>query len=428
MANTGYILPQSAESASETPYNNADGAWATPQNIYGAGTANITSNSWDSGELSHVLKAYNFNLTSIPANSVINGVICRVVCSCTASATMNITLAQLLSTARATGGTNMASTPIAITPQAGATLSIGANNNNWGNSLTLAWLQDADFGVALGVTSGTNNADVYIDSVEIDVYYTPPNATTLTCDVTAYTVSGQDVALVKTLNLTASVTAYDVTGQDIATTNGKGYVLTCEVNAYAVTGQDITTTANYNYTLTAVVTDFTVIGQDIAFVKALTLTADVTNYTVTGQDITTTVNYNYTLSAVLTEYTVTGQDVTLTPNYNYTLSATLTEYTVTGQDITLIYAEPLTLFSSIKSLQYSLDGSPWARIGISSTMDLDSLQYSLDGSPWWGIKPVATEAWTTKSLKWHNGSIWVAKPLKTYVVDTWVTKSLKVNI
>jgi len=329
MANTGYKLPRSAVSSSESPYNNADGAWNTPENIYGAGTANITNNSWDSGELSHILKGYNFDLSAIPTNATINGVICRIVCSCTASATMNITLAQLLDVSQAKVGTNMASTPIAITPQAGATLSIGANNNNWGNSLTGAWVRDADFGVAIGVTSGTNNADVYIDSVELDVYYTDNN-----------------------INVSPSTGALTITG-------------------YAPT---VAATQNQNVSPS------------------------------TGKLVIT--GYAPTVFASKEVTPATG------------------ELVITGYAPTVVVAEVPTFISGIKSLKYSLDGSPWARLATKAGLGVNTLQYSLDGSPWWGVEPSASTwtayplkyytggTWTTKPLKWHNGSIWVEKDLK----------------
>lgn len=41
--------------------------------------------------------------------------------------------------------------------------------------------------------------------------------------------------------------------------------------------------------------------------------------------------------------------------------------------------------SEIKTLQHSLDGSPWARIVLSSTVEPDTLELSVDGSPWWGV-------------------------------------------
>lgn len=383
MANTGYILPQSAESVSESPYNNADGAWATPQNIYGTGSASITSNSWDSGELSHVLKAYNFNLSAISAGSTINGIVCRVVCSCTASATMNITLAQLLSTTRVKGGTNMASTPIAITPQGGATITIGASNNNWGNSLTLAWLQDADFGVAIGVTSGTNNADVNIDSIEIDVYYTENLTASVSPSTGALTLTGYapTVFATDTKNVTPS------TGELV------------------LTGYSPTVSVSDNKSVTPATGEITLEGH--APIIAVT--------------------ENKTVEPATGELTLEGYAPNVSVTNNIEVLPQTGEITLTGYAPTIEIVEVPTFLSTVKSLVFSADGSPWARIAVSSTIGVNSLQFSLDGSPWWGVQPSAL-SWTTKSLKYYTGGTWIAKPLKYYTGSTWVEKPVKVYV
>jgi len=379
MANTGYILPQSASSTSETGWADAGGAWINPENIYGTGEASITDNAFDNLDASHVLRGYNFNLAAIPTGSTINGVVCRVMARAT-NPTTAIGLAQLLNTSNARVGTNLAATPITITGTLTPTEHlIGASNNNWGNSLTESWIKNSNFGVGIGVINGANNADVFIDSIELDVYYTAPAQNlTLTCEVTNYTVTGQNVTLTAT----------------------KNYILSCEVTNYAIT------------------------PQDVLFTKALTLTCEVTNYTLTGQDATLIAAKNYTLSCELTEYTVTGQDIAFELLRNYILSCQLTEYTITGQDVTLTYAQEVTLLNAIKSLRYSLDGSPWARLATKAGLGVNTLQYSLDGSPWWGVEPSAS-TWTTYVLKYYTGGTWTTKPLKWHNGSIWVEKDLK---
>jgi hypothetical protein len=377
VANTGYILPQSVVTSAESPWLDDD--WVNPTNVTARdGTlAEITDNSYDNGDQSYVLKAYNFNFSTIPTGSTITGVMCRI--RARDSVNADIDLVQLLDISRAKVGTNMAATPVAVTTTL-ADYEFGASNNLWGNSLTESWVKDADFGVAFGMINRSNNADVFCDSIELDVYYTTPAQNlTLTCEVTNYTVTGQ--------NITLTVT--------------KNYVLSCEVTNYAITPQDVT------------------------FTKALTLTCELTEYTITGQDVALTVAKNYTLSCELTEYTVTGQDIAFELIRNYILSCVLTEYTVTGQEVTLTYAQEVTLLNAVKSLKYSLDGSPWARLSTKATVNPDTLEYSLDGSPWWGVKP-SSLTWTMKSIKYYTGSSWAAKPLKKYVVDTWVEYELKV--
>lgn len=51
--------------------------------------------------------------------------------------------------------------------------------------------------------------------------------------------------------------------------------------------------------------------------------------------------------------------------------------------------------TTVQTLQFSLDGSPWCKVAAKSGIDLDGLGFSLDGSPWWGVE-VATGTTTWK--------------------------------
>lgn len=168
--NTDFALPQSASSTSETGWDDPGGAWINPENIYGAGEAAITDNAYDATDPSHVLRGYNFNFSSIPVGATIVGVTCRITAR-SSSATSTIALVQLLNTSGVRVGTNLASTPVA-TNATPANYTFGDDANLWGNALTEAWVKDADFGVGVGMINGTNNADVWIDVIELDIYYT----------------------------------------------------------------------------------------------------------------------------------------------------------------------------------------------------------------------------------------------------------------
>lgn len=170
MATTGAKSPTAVVTVSESPWSNDD--WVSAVNIYGAGYASVTGTTFDSGDQTYVLKAYGFDMSSIPADANIVGVTCVVVAKY-ASALASINLCQLLDISRAKVGTNLASTPRALTTS-DASYTFGGSSELWGNALTVAWLQDADFGVALGCIaggSGNNNVDVYIDSVTLEVTY-----------------------------------------------------------------------------------------------------------------------------------------------------------------------------------------------------------------------------------------------------------------
>jgi len=163
--------PASATTVSESPWSDND--WVNPTDVYSddGNAANITSSQYDSPDQSYVLKAYNFDFSSIPSGATIVGVICRINGWC-AAGTGTLDLCQLLDTSLAKVGTNLASTPVALTSDDTTIIVRGASNNLWGNSLTEAWVKNSNFGVALGMAATSANADVYIDYVTLEVFYT----------------------------------------------------------------------------------------------------------------------------------------------------------------------------------------------------------------------------------------------------------------
>jgi hypothetical protein len=173
MATTGAKLPTAAVTAAESPW--LDNDWTTPEGICGAGTANVTAATYDAGDQTYVLKAQGFDFSAIPVGSTINGVTC-VVNGYYATAAVSIDLLQLLDTTGAKVGTNQAATPIALTTGA-ANYTKGGAADKWGLALDAAWVKNVNFGVALGCLAGgtgNSNNDVYIDSVTLEIDYTPP--------------------------------------------------------------------------------------------------------------------------------------------------------------------------------------------------------------------------------------------------------------
>lgn len=171
MADTGAVLPQTASTASESPFSNND--WTTPENIYGAGEASVTAATFDAGDRTYILRGYNFDFSSIPVDSTIDGVVC-VVNARYASAIVSIDTCQLLDTLGARVGTDQAATPVDLTTSA-ANYTFGSSTDNWGNSLTDTWVKNSNFGVAIGMlagSTGNSNNDVYVDSITLQIYYT----------------------------------------------------------------------------------------------------------------------------------------------------------------------------------------------------------------------------------------------------------------
>lgn len=171
---TGEVYAGSAETIAESPW--LDNTWLNPTNATGApnGTmASITDATYDSGDQSFVLKAYNYGF-SLPAGATIVGVRVKVKAAREMAGAGAIGLVQLLNTSRAKVGDNKAATEVAITAT-GAEYTFGGPTDLWGNALTEAWVEDADFGVALGFWARAANTDVEFDAVSIEVFYTDPS-------------------------------------------------------------------------------------------------------------------------------------------------------------------------------------------------------------------------------------------------------------
>src|SRR3990170_343 len=173
MATTGAKYPTAAVTVSEAPWSDND--WTTPGNIYAddGATANVTAATFDSPDQTFVLKAYTFDFSAIPGGSTIDGVICVVNCWY-ANGSVSIDLMQLLDTSRAKVGTNQCAAPVALGTGTGGTVTKGSSSDKWGNLFTAAWVKNSNFGVSLGFLATGNNADVFVDYVTLEVYYTPP--------------------------------------------------------------------------------------------------------------------------------------------------------------------------------------------------------------------------------------------------------------
>jgi hypothetical protein len=192
MATTGPLLFTVTEVVAEAPWSDTNCEWVNPNNIFGAGEAEVTHPSFDSPDQTYVLKCITPDTTAmaaIDASATVQGV--RVIINARyAVAAVSLDLVQLLSTLRAKGGDNKAG-PTALTTSA-ANYSFGGATDKWNLALDGAWVKDADFGVAIGALAGGANSDVFIDSVTIEIWYTNPAAsdTPITPPVGGATLAG----------------------------------------------------------------------------------------------------------------------------------------------------------------------------------------------------------------------------------------------
>lgn len=254
--------PSVAETVSDAPWSGA--AWANPGNVTTVNTssfASITTTAFDTGVTSQVLKCQGFDFSSLPDEANIIGVIANFHGN-TPNGTANIDLAQLLDISGARAGDNLASTPRTISAGVGPNL-IGATTNLWGNALTAAWIKDPNFGISIGCIATSDDTDIILYYVTLNVYWTPAGYTgPLSPDgseAAPYNMAELQAELDTTPNLYAYMSgtfeqaAYDSIGKIIdITQNGTTIDLwtnSCVVRGY--TGTAWTAAGNGEYYTTA---------------------------------------------------------------------------------------------------------------------------------------------------------------------------------
>ena len=147
-------------------------------------------------------------------------------------------------------------------------------------------------------------------------------AYTVTADAGAYTIAGQDAALVRGRIVTADAGAYSLAGQDAALK--VGHLITADAGAYSIAGQDAT------------------------LLRGRVVTADPGAYAVAGQDAT--LNYvgaasTYTLTCDAGAYSLAGQAASLL--LGRVMSAGAGAYALSGQDAAIRWSgEPSAVVSA----------------------------------------------------------------------------------
>ena len=158
-------------SAAEDPWLDDDWEGGVANACVDNGTpTHVSSNSWDSGDQTYVLYVEDFGFA---IDGTIDGVTVDLnIWHSTSNGTID--LCQLLDEDGARVGTNLCSgAPVAIDSLSDTNVeTIGSTSELWGNSLTDTWVNDADFGIAIGVLNNQNNANVFIDYVQVTIEYT----------------------------------------------------------------------------------------------------------------------------------------------------------------------------------------------------------------------------------------------------------------
>lgn len=149
-------------------------AWANPDRITGQDSLYASAN-FSSVQQTNYLEASNFDFSSIPAGSTINGIVVTInrFQSGTYSAITDKVISlilegSLIGTGKVPPGGSWS--PIMPTP-----VSFGGSSDLWGTSVTLANIQDSTFGVVLSINGAGGLTNVgFVDYISMTITYTPP--------------------------------------------------------------------------------------------------------------------------------------------------------------------------------------------------------------------------------------------------------------
>jgi len=169
MATTGAKFPTLTGSNRESPWS--DNAWVNPDGILSdnANYASVTATTYDSPDQTWVLKGGGFGF-EVPGDATILGVECKINCWY-ANGTVSIDLCQLMDTSAQKVGTNLCATPEALGTSNAGIVTKGGASNLWGNALTPAWVNHANFGIAIGMLSTGTDSDVFVDYATLEITY-----------------------------------------------------------------------------------------------------------------------------------------------------------------------------------------------------------------------------------------------------------------
>ena len=125
---------------------------------------------------SYSFQATNFDFSSIPAGSTIDGILVEYDKFCSGPATASDNAIYIIKSDGSLGSTNKSSGAAWATTDSDSYDSYGGTSDLWGETWTLADIQDTDFGVSINASSAGSNGtyDFSIDHVRITVYYTAP--------------------------------------------------------------------------------------------------------------------------------------------------------------------------------------------------------------------------------------------------------------
>jgi hypothetical protein len=179
MPDTGFVFPSTA--VGNRPITDSDLDWTTPSNV----TADDTSVA-EVGPLSFTqsrgLAATNFDFSSIPAGSIIDGIEIRVGDYVAPGGNTPWVVVRLILADDSDGSVNRFAELLGITTTE-QTDEVGGAADLWSETINLADVQNSNWGFFVGCEhQGASARNVDVDFMQMKVYYTesaeagPPDA------------------------------------------------------------------------------------------------------------------------------------------------------------------------------------------------------------------------------------------------------------
>ena len=140
--------------------DHSDNDWSDEGNIFGddGSNASITNASFDSPDQSYIMYGVTFDFSGLPADITIDGVTVKLN-AYYADGGVSIDYLYLLDADGAVQGNNAADPAIPLDTGVNDIITEGGAADLWGATLTRAIVNDADWGVAVGVIATGANAD-----------------------------------------------------------------------------------------------------------------------------------------------------------------------------------------------------------------------------------------------------------------------------
>lgn len=170
---TGTVYPNNTLiTAAIAPYDDQEWDDKTGVGADDSDTASITDKNFDTPDISYLAKAQGLGL-SIPSGATITGLEVKIERWCGAGGAVDACV-QLLDANGDLQGDNKADT-VTAWPGTESVATYGGTGDTWGVSLTPAMVNDPDFGVGLAVQAASPNADIFVDYIQVKIWYTGPD-------------------------------------------------------------------------------------------------------------------------------------------------------------------------------------------------------------------------------------------------------------